>query len=329
MSTQRETETQLDDSNDDDLRRRPPEEIEETPEGAPDDNEPDLEVNTDEHGTTTVQSSGLTKAQRREQKFKERFGNHFKEFAGPLEQQLAQQSRTIGELAALLRQNHQQQQQAPAPRTQEQQNEEDFYDQITKKQELILAQARTPGLSSQQQELLTKEFHRLQRELLNTHTESAIKKALKDYRPPEQMNPHVAMLQAKYGDVFANDAARNWAWRNFQNMRDEAVLAGNQAFDVAKAHEDSLTEAAYKFGLRKRPASIPSKAQRARFGGSTASNSEPAKGGGFMRELTKEEKEVALMTFKSRPDMTEAQKYVAFAKRLQKAGYFDKDDDAS
>jgi hypothetical protein len=302
------------------LRRREPEEPteeREEREDAPEDNEPEVRIR-EENGRTSVEMQPSRKDKRARQR-REEAEAHFKEFSRPLNDKLEQMVSTIGQLAASMRQGGQSQ----AQERRQGGDEQDDFDRIMKEQEIILRQVRTPGLSEEQVKELTDRYKKLNRELLEGTADRRVKAALKEFKPAQGPDTHEAMLRAKYADVFGNDNARDYAWALFLQMR---AKAAGKPFDVAEAHEKALSDAAYEFGLRRRQAPAPSKAQQARFGGTRADATERS-AGKPRHDLTREERTMAREMFSRQKDWSDEKKFSEWAKRMEKTGYWEGKDE--
>jgi len=299
------------------LRRREPEEPTDEREEATEENEPEVRVR-EENGRTSVEMEPSRKEKRARQR-REEAEAHFKEFSKPINDRIEQMLATVGQLAASIQQGRQQ----PAPERRQDKEESDDFDRIIKEQELILRQIRTPGLTEAQVNELQTRYYKLNRELVEGTADRRVKAALKDFKPAQGPDPHEAHIKAKYADVFGNDNARDYAWALFLQMR--AKSAG-KPFDVAEAHEKALSEAAYEFNLRRRPAPAPSKAQQARFGGNRSDASEKSSGKP-RHELTREEKTMAREMFSRQDDWSDEKKFSEWAKRMEKTGYWENKDE--
>jgi len=318
MATQVEKETSQE--------REPTEQLDDSREGGvtgddegAGDGESDAEVRDAGDGGAEVDLHRESRRERRQREARERIDRTIADAMKPLREQNEALARQLREMSMGLMQRPLQ----PAPPEQRQEQaadeDEEAYTNIKRKQADVIARIRRAP--AEKLDELQKEWERLERQSVKLVADSAAKRALSEYKPPAQMNPHEQVLRSEFPDVFGHQKALGYAWSLFTQARDEAEIRGEQ-FDYAAGHKAALTKAAQVFGLRKAPPPPPPKGQRERFAAPGGSSSAGA-GGQVTRKLSKEERKMALASDSS--DRSDAEKIARWTKAMERAGYWEED----
>ena len=257
------------------------------------DEQPDVEV-VEKDGKTEVRTTGESRRERRDRERREERQREIDAVVNPLREQLTASQRMLQEVMGRFAQQPQvQQQQQP----QMSESKKKFRD-IVSRQEALIERIRREGprMSEDGRQRLKDEYYDLEEEKVSIKADAIAQERISKFRPPEQPSPYVQRLQMDHPDVWQNERARNYAAQVSMARIAELEAAGTPPTpaDVQKIHNESFLRAGEVFlGRRRGPAPTPS-GQRERFAGTPSSGR--SSGGPMSRQLTKEERELAVAT---------------------------------
>ena len=229
-----------------------------------DDNQIDVNVREKPDGTTQVESSGETKAERRRRERAEGQRKIAEETTKPLFDKVSSLERSLAGLVPLLQQQHQAPAQAQVPKDAAR---DEWTKKVRRQNEIIGLLPTTrdkSAIDKLEQEWNDLEYDK-QNGVAQAHAERARQQFLRDNPPQEPAE--IRQLKTEFHDVFSAPGGNDYAWGLFTQERIKAQRNG-QPFDEMAAHRKVLKQTAEDLGIRRKAGSSPpSAAQQARFGG--------------------------------------------------------------
>jgi hypothetical protein len=291
-------------------------------ETTPDEGQPDVQV-AEKDGQVTVESDGLTRAERRRQARQKEFDDALEAKMAPMREQMGGYGLSLQKIAEALASR-------PTPQVVEQQqpgtgkpdeDEKAYLEAMDRQTEIIALMQATDDMP--RKEKLAGEWRGLEFRKNKALADSSAKRAGEDIKKsiPVQI-PAVSyeaqQLRSEFPDLYAHQDLIDIAQAKFVQA-EKSARYGKKTFNPRDASRQAIMDTLHETGVRQRPSRAPSEAQRGRFAG--ASGSSGTTGGFVPRQLTETEIAMAVASADDNEDPKVA--IAKWTKRMHAAGYFD------